>query len=160
MVNWSGNTQNSPNLFDAWIQNLYVCHFPFTGTVYNKLLLSVWTKKLLILDSFPMVAYLCHHLSDNYVELSDFYVVLSDLYFDLSDNYIDLSPIHLLENKSLKRVLAQLITETYTCLLYTSPSPRDRSTSRMPSCRIFMSSCQIFILTCKIFILTCNLFIC
>ena len=44
----------------------------------------------LFLDSFSMVAYLCHHLSDNYVELSDFHVVL-------------------LENKSLKRVLAQLL---------------------------------------------------
>ena len=64
----------------------------------------------LFLDSFSMVhAYLCHHLSDNYVELSDLYVVLSDLYFDLLDNYVDLSPIHLLENKSLKRVLAQLV---------------------------------------------------
>ena len=40
-----------------------------------------------------MVEYFCHHLSDNYV--------------DLSDLYVDLSLIHLLENKSLKRVLAQ-----------------------------------------------------
>ena len=28
-----------------------------------------------------MVAYFCHHLSDNYVDLSDLYV-------DLSDNYV------------------------------------------------------------------------
>ena len=47
-----------------------------------------------------MVAYLCHHLSDNYVDLSDLYVVLSDLYVDLSDLYVDLSLIHLLENNS------------------------------------------------------------
>ena len=40
-----------------------------------------------------MVAYFCHHLSDNYVDLSDLYVVLSDL-------YVDLSLIHLLENES------------------------------------------------------------
>ena len=38
-----------------------------------------------------MVAYFCHHLSDNYVDLSDIYVDLSDLYIDLSDNYVDLS---------------------------------------------------------------------
>ena len=38
-----------------------------------------------------MVAYFCHHLSDNYVDLSDNYVDLSDLYVDLSDNYVDLS---------------------------------------------------------------------
>ena len=38
-----------------------------------------------------MVAYFCHHLSDNYVDLSDLYVVLSDLYVDLSVIYVDLS---------------------------------------------------------------------
>ena len=38
-----------------------------------------------------MVAYFCHHLSDNYVDLSDLYVVLSDLYVVLSDHYVYLS---------------------------------------------------------------------
>ena len=38
-----------------------------------------------------MVAYFCHHLSDNYVDLSANYVDLSDLYVDLSDHYVDLS---------------------------------------------------------------------
>ena len=38
-----------------------------------------------------MVAYFCHHLSDNYVDLSDLYVDLSDHYVDLSENYVDLS---------------------------------------------------------------------
>ena len=47
-----------------------------------------------------MVAYFCHHLSDNYVDLSDLYVVLSDLYVDLLDIYVDLSLIHLIENES------------------------------------------------------------
>ena len=47
-----------------------------------------------------MMAYFCHHLSDNYVDLSDIYVDLSDLYVDLSDLYVDLSLIHLLENES------------------------------------------------------------
>ena len=47
-----------------------------------------------------MVAFFCHHLSDNSVDLSDLYVVLSDLYVDLSDLYVDLSLIHLLENVS------------------------------------------------------------
>ena len=48
-----------------------------------------------------MVAYFCHHLSDNYVDLSDNYVDLSDLYVDLSaiyvnmsDHYVDLSEIY------------------------------------------------------------------
>ena len=40
--------------------------------------------------SLGMVAYFCHHLSDNYVDLPDLYVVLSDL-------YVDLSLIHLLK---------------------------------------------------------------
>ena len=63
-----------------------------------------------------MVAYFCHHLSDNYVDLSnlhvdlsDLYVDLSDLYIDLSDLYVDLSLINLLEKESSKRVLAQLM---------------------------------------------------
>ena len=41
-----------------------------------------------------MVAYFCHHLSDNYVDLSDNYVDLSDLNVDLSDLYVDLSVIY------------------------------------------------------------------
>ena len=64
-----------------------------------------------------MVAYFCHHLSDNNFDLSDLYVVLSDLYVDLSelyvdlsDLYVDLSLIHLFENESYKRVLAIQIT--------------------------------------------------
>ena len=52
---------------------------------------------------FIMVAYFCHHLSDNYVDLSDLYVVLSDLYVDFSDLYVDLSLIHLLK-MNLKNV--------------------------------------------------------
>ena len=42
-----------------------------------------------------MVAYFCHHLSDNYVDLSDHYVDLSENYVDLSDNDVDLSDIKL-----------------------------------------------------------------
>ena len=42
---------------------------------------------------YAMVAYFCHHLSDNYVDLSDNHVDLSDLYVDLSDLYVDLSLI-------------------------------------------------------------------
>ena len=38
-----------------------------------------------------MVAYFCHHLSDNYVDLSDLYVDSSVIYVDLSDHYVDLS---------------------------------------------------------------------
>ena len=30
-------------------------------------------------------------------------------------------------------VIIKLLGETYPCLLYTSPSPRDRTRSRMPS---------------------------
>ena len=41
-------------------------------------------------DLYVMVAYFCHHLSDNYVDLSDLYVDLSVIYVDLSDHYVDL----------------------------------------------------------------------
>ena len=56
------------------------------------ILLKIYQKKAKS-HYCPMVAYFCHHLSDNYVDLSDLYVVLSDL-------YVDLSLIHLLENES------------------------------------------------------------
>ena len=46
-----------------------------------------------------MVAYFCHYLSVNYIDLLDLYVVLSELYVDLSYLYVDLSLIHLLEDK-------------------------------------------------------------
>ena len=36
---------------------------------------------------------------------------------------------HLFDN----RIFQLFVQNTYTCLLYTSPSPRDRSLSRMPS---------------------------
>ena len=41
-----------------------------------------------VLNCEVMVAYFCHHLSENYVDLSDHYVDLSDLYVDLSDNFV------------------------------------------------------------------------
>ena len=52
--------------------------------------------------SIHMVALLCHHFSDNYVDFSDLFVVLSD-------PYVDMSVIYSLRNKFLKRVIAQLI---------------------------------------------------
>ena len=38
-----------------------------------------------------MVAYFCHHLWDDYVDLSGHYIDLSGQYIDLSGHYIDLS---------------------------------------------------------------------
>ena len=38
-----------------------------------------------------------------------------------------------LQDKSKKEQLAAILEEPQTCLLYTSPSPRDRQKSRMPS---------------------------
>ena len=35
-----------------------------------------------------MVAYFCHHLSDNYVDLSDLYVDFFRYNVDLSDNFV------------------------------------------------------------------------
>ena len=45
----------------------------------------------LLLARYGAMAYFCHYLSDNYVDLSDNYVDLSDLYVDLSVIYVDLS---------------------------------------------------------------------
>ena len=47
-----------------------------------------------------MVAYFCHHLSYNYVDLSDLNAILSDLYVDLSDLYVEFSRIHFLKTCS------------------------------------------------------------
>ena len=38
-----------------------------------------------------MVAYFCHQLSDNYVDLSDLYVAPLVIYVELSDHIVDLS---------------------------------------------------------------------
>ena len=36
-------------------------------------------------------------------------------------------------NRNKKVIYRSFVTNSYTCLLYTSPSPRDRTRSRMPS---------------------------
>ena len=57
----------------------------------------------------------------------------------LSNDPIDNSwAIYLLTGKSNKRFISgrslkNLFSQIYVCLLYTSPSPRDRQKSRMPS---------------------------
>ena len=50
-----------------------------------------------------------------------------EMYFD------DESPCCFLEIKSIGSLNPSEMTEPICCLLYTSPSPRDRSISRMPS---------------------------
>ena len=55
--------------------------------------LVAWTRWMFLKSSIhrlslvTMVAYFCHHLSDNYVDLSVIYVDLSDHYVDLSEKY-------------------------------------------------------------------------
>ena len=44
-------------------------------------------------------------------------------------NYLGAAQLYLLDNPLLREPL----TMDHICLLYTSPSPRDRSVSRMPS---------------------------
>ena len=43
------------------------------------------------------------------------------------------APPQLVENVEVKSATGISIEGSYICLLYTSPSPRDRSLSRMPS---------------------------
>ena len=70
---------------------MYVINF--NQREYRNYLRKYNSDKLrnVFLYCFYMVAYFCHHLSDNYVELSDLYVDLSVIYVDLSDRYVDLS---------------------------------------------------------------------
>ena len=52
---------------------------------------SIWDLAIVLCPLEVMVAYFCHHLSDNYVDLSDLYVDLSVIYVDLLDHNVDLS---------------------------------------------------------------------
>ena len=55
-------------------------------------------------------------------------------YFDIEINESDESIAKSKVEEMCKKLLANLVIEDYKiCLLYTSPSPRDLSTSRMPS---------------------------
>ena len=55
----------------------------FTALCVREIFSSVVINKIRDI----MVAYFCHHLSDNYVDLSDLYVDLSVIYVDLSEKY-------------------------------------------------------------------------
>ena len=55
--------------------------------LYSFVFMFNQTKFALTIPNITMVAYFCHHLSDNYDDLSDLYVDLSDHYVDLSENY-------------------------------------------------------------------------
>ena len=61
----------------------------------------------------------------------------SMLGFDhIADGDLDVwctAPPQLVENVEVKSATGISIEGSYICLLYTSPSPRDLSTSRMPS---------------------------
>ena len=79
-------------------------------TIWNIFLENIYLHKL----NLCMVAYFCHHLSDNNVDLSDLYFVLSDHLCWLVRFLCWLVTCHLLENKSFKkRVLAQIMPHRY-----------------------------------------------
>ena len=65
-------------------------HMDYTCRDINTCIPSLILNTPDLFYNFRMVAYFCHHLSDNYVALSDLYLVLSVLYVDLSDLYVDL----------------------------------------------------------------------
>ena len=50
----------------------------------------------------------------------------------IDESQLDDSKVHVLSTVKIRNV-ANKMEMTYTCLLYTSPSPRDKSSSRMPS---------------------------
>ena len=55
-----------------------------------------------------------------------------NLMMDLKDKY-NITYLFITHDLSLARMISNRIAVMYCCLLYTSPSPRDLSTSRMPS---------------------------
>ena len=48
-------------------------------------------------------------------------------------NRIDTNPMRTFDSKEEKTIVVMASAPVITCLLYTSPSPRDRTRSRMPS---------------------------
>ena len=64
------------------------------------------------------------------------YRLNDDTLFTSDNSDIDIvTDINLADNAEIQSIASnnETITIYYTCLLYTSPSPRDLSTSRMPS---------------------------
>ena len=57
--------------------------------------------------------------------------ILESLEGTVSGTNLDLQSVDIVRTTTAKEVTAT--TRTYTCLLYTSPSPRDQRGSRMPS---------------------------
>ena len=60
--------------------------------------------------------------------LEELLIHINQKFNDLKNNLGNLG-----ENKLLLITAVKIMDEYYDCLLYTSPSPRDLSTSRMPS---------------------------
>ena len=71
---------------------------------------------------------------DDYFEISKNLKIMASVYEKLNSNYVD----ELLPGKIMKTGINAMLKSldpytVYICLLYTSPSPRDQSGSRMPS---------------------------
>ena len=71
--------------FQYW-QSAFGKDFWKSSSFHCLAFISLWTKVILYFPLLSMVAYFCHHLSDNYVDLSDRDVDLSVIYVDLSDH--------------------------------------------------------------------------
>ena len=66
-----------------------------------------------------------------FYKVNDKELVLYPVETFLDNNVID--EVLIVSSKSNKSALEKLLTEHQSCLLYTSPSPRDTERSRMPS---------------------------
>ena len=65
-------------------------------------------------------------------EVKELYV--EDGIIEFSENSLSILTSRIIDIKEIKKEeLSSMINEANDCLLYTSPSPRDLSTSRMPS---------------------------
>ena len=67
-----------------------------------------------------------------------FYTIMAAQFFSsLADNALFVAAVELLKTSGAPKwqpaALVPMFALFYVCLLYTSPSPRDLSTSRMPS---------------------------
>ena len=69
--------------------------------------------------------------SDTYRSIARSQRIINEVYKHLIVNYADELDTDEFTKISINNMLSDL--DPYTCLLYTSPSPRDRQKSRMPS---------------------------
>ena len=136
-----------PEILDYDLLNnriVYECiEYPVENSEYNQVLLKIFGETLsklhsldyenLAIDTFEekIESYRNMLSTSNSTEIQESFALFDKLYkkpYKLAFCHKDLNKMNIFLDKNMK-----FIDWEYTCLLYTSPSPRDKTVSRMPS---------------------------